>query len=550
MPVDGQPFGQAARVVVAAATDPAWDVQLASPFNARPIGRGDVLFGYFDVRGESKRESGGGHFTAWMQAADRGWTELRKFEGAPGPAWSRRYFTTTARRDFPAGSVNLVFHLGLIPQAVEVANVMVWDLGPDADVGDLPQSSLSYDGRAPDAAWRAEAERRIDRHRKADLTVRVLDAAGDPVADARVGVELTRHRFGFGTFIENDSPVLRDTPDGRAYRDTLLSLFNRVTAPTYGAQTWGYPDPATRDRYRRQIAWARGQGLRVKCHPILWSRFDWSPDAWSAARPDPAALRAATFDYLEALMGDLATRGVSEVDLLNEPVGFHEVEDVVRDPTLRAAWFERAHEIAPEIRLAVNEHAILSSGGNDAAKQDAYAAQIGALLDAGAPLGMIGMQAHIGEDFTPPERLWEVLDRFAEFGLPLFVSEFDVNTEDERVQADYTRDFITACFAHPAVESVTLWGFWESQIWIGHAALWRADWTPKPNAVALRELLAETFHTRADLTTDADGVARVRGFLGSYDVTVTSGGEVRAATHELAPDGGTLTVRLGGEAGR
>ena len=33
--------------------------------------------------------------------------------------------------------------------------------------------------------------------------------------------------------------------------------------------------------------------------------------------------------------------------------------------------------------------------------------------------------------------------------------------EDEEMQADYTRDFLTLAYSHPTVVGVQLWGFWE-----------------------------------------------------------------------------------------
>lgn len=519
--VAGQPFTQAARVVVRKATDDPWGAELTSPRNTAPIRKGDVLFGLIDVRAESDKESGGGQFTAWLQAPDNGWTDLRKLEGAPGAQWSRRFFAAEARRDFAVGEVNFVFHLGTIPQTFEAANVLVWNLGPDADIDALPRTRLTYEGQAPDAAWRAEAWERIDRYRKADLIVKVVDRDGRPVPGARVEINLDRHAYGFGTFVDNDSPVLQDTPDGEKYREILLRYFNRVTCPSYGAQTWGWPDSATRERYIRTIEWAIAQNLVTRAHPVVWSRFDWSPAAWSQLRDDPEALRAETLAYIERLMTRFESLGVYETDMVNEPTGFHEVNDAVGDPGLWAQWFETAKRFGPSVRLGINEHTILSAGGLNRAKQDAYAAVIEDLIERGAPLEGIGMQGHMGEDFTPPTRLIEVLDRFAVYGLPLYVTEFDINTEDELTQADYLRDFVLAVFSHPATESITLWGFWGGKIWIPRADLWREDWTPKPAADAWVELMTETLHTHETINTDDRGQATVRGFLGDYMIKAT-----------------------------
>ncbi|MEM6458967.1 MAG: endo-1,4-beta-xylanase [Planctomycetota bacterium] len=545
--VAGQPFVQAARVRVDAAVQPVWNAQLTSPDTTGPIRRGDVLLGLIDVRAESRRESGGGQFTAWLQApgnAERGWTELRRLAGAPGGRWSRRFFTAVADRDFAAGEVNLAMHLGVIPQSVDVANILLWNLGPDADVDVLPRTRLTYEGQEPDAPWRAEAMRRIDEHRKADLTVEVVDAAGRPVPDATVHAVLDRHAFGFGTFIDRDTAAIGDSEDDRRYREVLFHHFNRLTAPSYGAQTWGWPDPETAERYARTIDWAVSNGFQTKAHTLIWSRFDWSPAAWSAARDDPARLRAAMEDYVHEIMPRLESLGVHEVDFWNEPASFDEIDRVLTDPALRADFFKLGQSLAPSAKLFINEHTILSAGGLNTARQDAYAAIIQDLLDRDAPLAGIGMQGHMGEDFTPPTRIWKILDRFADFGLPIQVTELDINTGDHLTQAEYTRDFFLAALAHPAVQSVTVWGFWAPEIWIPGAEMWRDDWSLKPNGEAFVKLLTETLHTDEQTTTDPAGRAVVRGFHGDYRVTVTHGDQNVHADAKLTPAGDTLRVVL------
>ncbi|MEM6550715.1 MAG: endo-1,4-beta-xylanase [Planctomycetota bacterium] len=555
--ITGEDFQQAARVHVPAATDPVWNAQLTTPASLGAIKTGDVLYGLIDIRGESRRESGGAQFTAWLQAPGtddtgvqapngetRTWTELRKLDGAPGPRWSRRFFSVTATQDFAPGEVNLSFHLGVIPQTVDVANVLLWNLGPNADTSGLAHTRLTYEGQDPNAPWRAEAMRRIDQHRKADLTIEVSDRTRRPIPDAQVHVELTRHAFGFGTFLENESPVLKDSADARRYTDVVTRYHNRVTAPSYAAQTWGWPDPATAERYTRTMQWAVANGFKTKAHTVVWSRFDWSPATWSAAKHDAGELRQAMETYIRDVMTRLDHLGVHEIEFWNEPASFQQIEEVITDPALRADLFKLGQSLAPNAKLIINEHTILSAGGLNTARQDAYFAIIQDLLDRGAPVAGIGMQAHMGEDFTPPTKVWEILDRFAHFNLPIQITEFDLNTEDELTQAEYTRDFYLALLAHPSVEAITTWGFWEPVMWVPGAEMWRQDWTIKPNGEAFHKLLTDTLHTDERTTTDRKGIATVRGFHGQYLITITHNGKRVTKEATLDHDGETLRITL------
>jgi len=60
---------------------------------------------------------------------------------------------------------------------------------------------------------------------------------------------------------------------------------------------------------------------------------------------------------------------------------------------------------------------------------------------------------------TPPVRLLGFLDRSGKFGLPIQTTEFDSDTNDEHLQADYLRDYMKVTFSHPAVSGFVLWGF-------------------------------------------------------------------------------------------
>jgi hypothetical protein len=117
-----------------------------------------------------------------------------------------------------------------------------------------------------------------------------------------------------------------------------------------------------------------------------------------------------------------------------------------------------------------------------------------------------------------------MLNRFAQLGLALEVTELDVTLPDEQTQADYLRDFMTVAFSHPAVNGIVLWGFWEGQHWRPPAALFRLNWEQKPNGIQWSNLVFHTWWTTTNAPTDAGGSATVRGFKGDYQLAVTTPG--------------------------
>ena len=204
----------------------------------------------------------------------------------------------------------------------------------------------------------------------------------------------------------------------------------------------------------------------------MWPSWANSPKELEALKDDKDKLRQTVLNHIKDEAG--AMRGaVTQWDVINETFTNHDLMDILgRDAMVD--WFKAARAADPEARLYINDYAILSGGERDTDHQRDYERTIKFFGGTAArPIGGIGLQGHMGDSYTPPTELWKVLDRFGKFGLPITVTEFDIESADEAAQADYMRDFLTAMFAHPATDGVMMWGFWEGRHWKPGAALWR-----------------------------------------------------------------------------
>ncbi len=157
------------------------------------------------------------------------------------------------------------------------------------------------------------------------------------------------------------------------------------------------------------------------------------------------------------------------------------------------------------------------------------------LLGADIPIDGIGVQGHIhGETFNA-DALQNSLDVLAQFNLPIRITEFNMpgqkssfyrqrgaklTGEQEKQKAEELVKYYRICFAHPAVEGILMWGFWEGANWIPVSSLYLRDWTPTPAAHAYRDLVFNKWWTKYDGKTDDDGYCEVKAFYGKYRVKV------------------------------
>ncbi|MFV1967124.1 MAG: endo-1,4-beta-xylanase, partial [Pirellulaceae bacterium] len=388
----------------------------------------------------------------------------------------------------------------------------------------------------------ADLEREIQKHRMGTLVVQT--AAG-----ATVRVEQMRHEFWFGAALANHVFSNRFDPDQASkYKELFLANFN--SAVTENALKWHSMEHrrghVNYDIVDAILAWTEKHDIPLRGHNIFWGVPNFVPK-WQKELGDDElyeVVKARALDIGRRFRGRFA-----EYDLNNEMMHANYYEQRF-GPDITKQMADWVRQGDPDAVLYLNDYDVLT--GN---RLEDFVAHTRNFLKQGVPIGGIGVQGHLHGDSFEPAALRRSLDELAKLKLPIRITEFNMpgqrsrfyrdkqqqlTPEEEQAKARALVEYYTICFAHPAVEGILMWGFWEGANWIPVSSLYRRDWTPTPAAEAYRELVFDTWWTNCEVQADASGRCEVTAFYGTHRVTV--GGKTEEVA--LPKERGNVTVTL------
>ena len=536
---DGGPNGEASvRVIVTTRPPQTWDAACSVDVET-PVQKGDAILVGFWARGKGADgvTGGVGEFVFERKGGDHRKSIQYLVETPADGSWQQFWIRLKSAESYAPKGCMLGFQLGYLEAEFEVAGMQAWNYGGKVALETLPHTQLTYVGRDRDAAWRKEAAARIEQHRKGDLTVRVVDAEGKPVAGIPVRAKLDRIAFDFGTCVSSPK-LLGEGADAEIYREKVKSLFN-LTVLENGLKwrIWEISGEEGRERTRKALDWLEANDLPVRGHVMVWPGYRHLPKRIKELGGNKEELRKAIDAHIR-MIGKTAGTQVREWDVLNEVFANRDLTNILGDEEM-VHWFKLAREVAPHARLYYNDYAGLVRGGFPTGHKQHFEETLRYLKDNGAPLGGVAIQGHFGSLLTPPHRIKSELDRWAQLDLPIMVTEYDVTVPGARLRADFTRDFLTMCFSHPQVHGVVTWGFWAKSHWKPESAMFDADWKVTPMGEEWIRLTTQEWTTDETKKTDANGEATIWGFVGAY--SVSAGGETQAV--ELKKGGARLELR-------
>ncbi len=569
VPVEGMGFTKALRIETLGQPESEDRVRLALTVS-RPIEDNDRLFLTFYARGiEAPRaEAGAGIQAQLVRVKFNRAKSLAHEERVPvKKKWTRFQlpFYSSGHWDPKTDPVRLIFCLGYPNQTIEIGGIELVDFGQEFDIEKLPHPKTSYAGRELDAPWRKAAAERIEKYRKGDMTVQVTDAQGRSIPGAAVSVVQKEHAFPFGVKVDEllvmeDERYLKgygvSREDCPKYRQAVLDLFNAGTV-NY-CLSWPVfeyhhdPDPANRGRRKSEmglqtIQWLKKHGKRSLWTMLLWPQYI-PKDLQDFSDGEKMKTRARKYivDVIQSVPENEGWIVFNESAWGLDDPGSHPERFFAKvGKEFMVEGFKLAHQTNPRARYFLNDCRLESWAGMEKEKQQAVEDQLRFLLKCGAPVSGLGLQSHfVNSVMTPPERVLEIIDRYAKIVKEIWITEHDIDTADEQLQADYLRDYLTACFSHPAVCSFIQWSLWDGRNYIPKVSFFRKDWTPRPTVKVWKDLVFNQWWTRQQGQTDSKGNFNLRGFLGNYEITVSSGGKSVKTAATLAKEGTVLKLQF------
>ncbi len=522
--VEDQPFTTALRLVVGANINNAWDSQIQ--FRAvEGIATNDVLLVAFYARTiSSVQETGEGKLIATIENKST-YDKVIYQTVNIGQEWKQYYAPVVSNATLSASEVIYSFHTGFRSQTIEVADIKFLNYQQTLTIEDLPETEITYFGQAPDAEWRIEAEQRINQIRKGEMEIQIFDELGQPIKNADVSIEMIQHQFGFGSAIPAQRFMTNIT-----FREKVYELFNEVVFEN--DLKWPGFNPNSTYNIRSTMDSLDKHNIALRGHNVIWPAWRWLPSSLEELANNPTALRVEIDKHIDEITQFTSGR-LNDWDVINEPYSEHDVMDILGNEVM-ADWFKRVRQNDRAVKLYLNDYAILSGGGTNEVKQDFYYNLVQYIDSLGGEVQGIGLQGHFGSDLTSIPKIYSILDKFAGLEKDIKITEHDINITQREVQAEYTRDFMTICFSHPAVKSVMFWGFWENSHWMPDAALFNADWSIRLHGQMYIDMVFDQWWTPiTQVITDESGRTYFEGFLGTYQYTVTDGENERTGTFTL-----------------
>ena len=188
--VEHPEFSQALEVDITNPSGVTWNGNVSIGLTEDvKVGDNLLLHLYFRTMA-SQYETGTGFTRVLLQGPEPEYLKLISRNLNSASEWEEFFIPATVTESFAKGELSLMFELGAgdKPQRFQLAGIELYNYQQSIAFADLPQTKATYGGRDEAATWRAEAEARIEQHRKGDFTLTLQTPSGGIISDVDINI--------------------------------------------------------------------------------------------------------------------------------------------------------------------------------------------------------------------------------------------------------------------------------------------------------------------------------------------------------------------------
>jgi len=407
----------------------------------------------------------------------------------------------------------------------------------------------------------------IDKYRKGNALIRIIDENGQPLQNTEVEANQVSHDFLFGSLIEGSTFRVPELFVRGGMNVRLLQLYWQQSEEPSGSVI-----PSNFETLRNMGVHFGAEGL-VVTEPsnamtlnLLDLTFDQVKNKIYEHVHRVVAKYAEYVDYWIAYhnphmrMQSLGFSKEQITDLVKTAIG------AVReaDPTAQVLiYFDH-----PCGFLA----AMAFQGSADDFTTDpytfaAYLKEMG-IGNFGIALAMIygsedeyngGVGPNVPYPFRDLSSISRILDWYGNLSVPVYITEFNAPGQftsplgywhkrswDESLKSEWIEKFYTIAFSKTNVRMVTYWSAVDAAAQNIERGLLDAYSHPRQSYYTVKRLITDDWTTRLRTKTDANGQVQFRGFAGNYTVTIgTKNGAFNFTIHVNEQASQSFTVNLG-----
>ncbi|EKM60491.1 glycoside hydrolase family 10 protein [Phanerochaete carnosa HHB-10118-sp] len=242
------------------------------------------------------------------------------------------------------------------------------------------------------------------------------------------------------------------------------------------------------------VQFAESVGAKMRGHNFMWGN---QLPTWVNSSLTATELDKALQNHITTVMDHYRGK-IYAWDVINEMISDNTPNETFKDNIWTQKFGEEAmpkaltyaRAVDQQPKLYINDYGIEELGS----KSDTLYSVVQGFLRDGVPVDAIGFQCHftLGQ---VPGTLQQNLQRFADLGLDVAVTELDINLDgpgNATAFAQQAKDYwtvVNACMQTQRCVSVSVWGVSDDHSWIpnGEPLPWDAEKQPKPAFYAIAD---------------------------------------------------------------